>query len=150
MTEYVALSAGYLWIKAAHLIAMVCWFAGLFYLPRLFVYHQAAADSIGRERFAVMESRLFRIIMNPAMIATLVFGIWALVETWQVYRTAAWLWTKVALVILLVGYHHYCIRIMRTLAAGNQAPGEKFLRLFNEIPTAVLIAVIVLAVVKPF
>ncbi len=150
MTDYVAFSTGYLWIKAAHVIAMVCWFAGLFYLPRLFIYHRAATDTPSRERFAVMESRLYRIIMNPAMIATLAFGIWALVETWQLYGTAAWLWTKVALVVLLVGYHHYCIRIMRTLAAGDEAPGDRFLRLFNEIPTAVLIIVIVLAVVKPF
>ena len=149
MTDYIALSAGYPWIKAAHLIAMVCWFAGLLYLPRLFIYHRAATDTVSRDRFAVMESRLYRIIMNPAMIATLVFGIWALVETWHVYRAAAWLWVKIALVILLIGHHHYCMRIMRTLAAGNPAHGDRFLRLFNEIPTAALIIVIVLAVVKP-
>ncbi len=150
MTEYSVVSAAYPWIKAAHLIAMVCWFAGLFYLPRLFVYHRAATDAVSRERFALMESRLYRIIMNPAMIATLVFGIWALVETWQVYGSAAWLWIKVALVVLLIGYHHYCARIMRTLAAADSAPGDRFLRLFNEIPTAALIVVTVLAVVKPF
>ena len=150
MTEYVAFSAAYPWIKAAHLIAMVCWFAGLFYLPRLFVYHSDATDAAGRERFAVMESRLYRIIMNPAMIATLLFGIWALVETWQAYGAAAWLWTKIALVVLLIGYHHYCLRIMRNLAGGIPVPGDRFLRLFNEIPTAVLILVTVLAVVKPF
>lgn len=150
MTDYIAVSTGYLWIKAAHLIAMVCWFAGLFYLPRLFVYHRAATDTVSRERFLVMESRLYRIIMNPAMIATLAFGIWALVETWQAYRGAAWLWTKVGLVVLLIGYHHYCLKIMRTLAAGKPAPGDRFLRLFNEVPTAALIVVIVLAVVKPF
>ena len=150
MTGYATISTGYLWIKAAHVIAMVCWFAGLFYLPRLFIYHRAATDTVSRERFAVMESRLYRIIMNPAMIATLVFGIWALVETWQAHRAAAWLWTKIALVILLIGYHHYCMRIMRTLAAGNPAHGDRFLRVFNEIPTAALIIVIVLAVVKPF
>lgn len=150
MTEYLAFSAGYAWIKAAHLIAMVCWFAGLFYLPRLFVYHRAATDTVSRERFALMESRLYRIIMNPAMIATLAFGIWALVETWQAYGTAAWLWVKVMLVVLLIGHHHYCLRIMRNLAAGKPAPGDRFLRLFNEFPTAVLIIVTVLAVVKPF
>ena len=150
MTEYIALSAGYPWIKAAHLIAMVCWFAGLFYLPRLFVYHRAATDAPSRERFEVMESRLYRVIMNPAMIATLAFGIWALVETWQVYGAAAWLWTKVFLVVLLMGHHHYCARIMRGLAAGEPVHGERFLRLFNEFPTLILIAVTVLAVVKPF
>ena len=148
--EYIGAPAGYLWIKAAHLIAMVCWFAGLFYLPRLFIYHRAATDAVSRERFAVMESRLYRIIMNPAMIATLAFGIWALVQTWQAYGAAAWLWTKVVLTVLLIGHHHYCRRIMRTLAAGDPAPGDRFLRVFNEIPTAILIVVVVLAVVKPF
>ena len=149
MTQH-AVAAGYLWIKSGHIIAMVCWFAGLFYLPRLFIYHQAATDTVSRERFALMETRLYRIIMNPAMIATLAFGIWALAETWQAYRSAAWLWAKVALVVLLLGYHHYCLRIMRTLAAGTPAHGDRFLRLFNEIPTLALLVIIVLAVVKPF
>ena len=150
MTEFVAFSTAYLWIKAAHVIGMVCWFAGLFYLPRLFVYHRAATDEISRERFQVMESKLYRIIMNPAMIATLVFGIWALVDTWLIYGAAGWLWTKIALVVLLIGYHHYCARIMRRLAAGDFAHSERFLRMFNEIPTVLLIVVVVLAVVKPF
>ena len=151
MSDYfMALSAGYPWIKAAHVIGMVCWFAGLFYLPRLFIYHRAATDTVSRERFEVMEARLYRIIMNPAMIVTLVFGIWALVETWLIYGAAGWVWTKIALVVLLIGYHHYCARIMRSLAAGNSAHGDSFLRKFNEVPTVVLILVVVLAVVKPF
>ena len=140
----------YLWIKAAHIIAMVCWFAGLFYLPRLFVYHHAATDASGRERLATMESKLYRIIMNPAMIATLLFGIWALVETWNSYAAAGWLWTKIALVVVLIGYHHYCARIMRSLLADEFARSDKFLRLFNEVPTLLLILTVVLAVVKPF
>ena len=147
---FVALSAGYPWIKAAHVIGMVCWFAGLFYLPRLFIYHRAATDAVSRERFEAMEARLYRIIMNPAMIATLVFGIWAFVETWDVYGAAGWIWAKIALVVLLIGYHHYCLRIMRSLAAGNSAHGDKFLRIFNEMPTVVLVLTVILAVVKPF
>ena len=138
---------GYLWIKAAHIISMVCWFAGLFYLPRLFVYHNAATDTIGRQRFAAMEAKLYRLIMNPAMIATLLFGIWALVATWDTYRNAGWLWTKVALVLALIGFHHYCARIMRALVAENLSHSDKFLRIFNEVPTILLILMVALAVV---
>ncbi len=140
----------YLWINAAHIIAMVCWFAGLFYLPRLFIYHRAATDRASRERFVTMETKLYRIIMNPAMGATLLFGVWALVMAWDSHGNAGWLWTKIALVVMLIGFHHYCARIMRSLATGNLPHSEKFLRIFNEIPTILLIFVVVLAVVKPF
>lgn len=150
MVEAVNFGTGYLWVKAAHTVAFVCWFAGLFYLPRLFVYHRAAADDVSRDRFVVMESRLYRIIMNPAMIATLVFGIWALVDSWHIHRSAGWIWAKSGLVVVLIGYHHYCLRIMRSLAAGESPHGDRFLRVFNEIPTLALILVVVLAVVKPF
>ncbi len=140
----------YLWVKAAHVIAMVCWFAGLFYLPRLFVYHLGAEDEVSRNRFVVMESKLYRIIMNPSMIATLALGIWALVETWAIYSGALWLWMKIALVSGLIGHHHYCRRIMRALANGESPGSERFLRLFNEIPTLALVAIVILVVVKPF
>jgi len=140
----------YLWIKAAHIIGMVCWFAGLFYLPRLFVYHRTAADRVSCERFEVMELKLYRIIMNPSMLITLVFGIWALVHMWPVFGGALWLWLKVALVLLLIGYHHTCRRIMRSLAAGELSHSERFLRVFNEFPALILILVVVLATVKPF
>lgn len=140
----------HLWIKAAHIIAAVCWFAGLFYLPRLFVYHVSARDQVGRERFVVMESKLYRIIMNPAMMATLVFGFWALALTWSAYGASPWLWLKVALVFGLVGYQHYCRRIMRGLASGENPHSERFLRLFNEAPTLALALIVVLAVVRPF
>ena len=141
---------GILWIKAIHIIAAVCWFAGLFYLPRLFVYHAGADDKIGRDRFAVMEAKLYRIIMTPAMLATLLFGLCSLALTWDAYGRSPWLWLKVALVIGLVGYQHYCRRIMRGLAAGESPKSERFLRLFNEAPTLALVLIVVLAVVKPF
>jgi len=139
-----------LWTKAAHLIAMVCWFAGLFYLPRLFIYHSVADDAPSRERFEVMETKLYRVIMNPAMIATLAFGIWLLIETWSLHAASLWLWIKVALIVGLVGHHHFCRRIMRALAAGKEPGSERFLRLFNEVPSIALVLIVILAVFKPF
>ncbi len=140
----------YLWIKALHVIGMVCWFAGLFYLPRLLVYHASATDTVSRERFHVMESKLYRIIMNPAMIVTLLFGIWAFAETWTVYSGTAWIWVKIAGVVALLGYHHYCGRLIRLLQTGANPHSEKFLRIFNEIPAPLLILIVILVVVKPF
>ena len=140
----------YLWIKALHVIGMVCWFAGLFYLPRLLVYHASATDAVSRERFQVMESKLYRIIMNPAMIVTLLFGIWAFAETWTVYSGTAWIWVKIAGVVALLGYHHYCGRLIRLLQTGANRHSEKFLRIFNEIPALLLILIVILVVVKPF
>ena len=95
----------YLWLKAFHIIAMVCWFAGIFYLPRLFVYHSMAIDQNTKDTFKVMEAKLMRVIMNPSMIVTLVFGVWLLVETWQAYSGQVWIWLKIVLVLMLVGYH---------------------------------------------
>lgn len=140
----------YLWLKAFHIIAVICWFAGIFYLPRLFIYHSAAYDDVSRERFQVMESKLYRVIMNPSMIVTLVLGIWMVVERWQAYQTHAWLWIKIALVVVLVGYHHYCLKIMKSLAAGQNPHSDKFLRIFNEIPVLLLIPIVILVVFKPF
>ena len=139
-----------LWTKAAHLIAMVCWFAGLFYLPRLFIYHATATDAPSRERFEIMEAKLYRIIMNPAMIATLVFGVWLLIETWSAHAASLWLWIKVVLNVGLVGHPHVCRRIMRMLAAGKPPGSDRFLRLFNEVPTIALVLIVILAVIKPF
>ena len=140
----------YLWLKTFHIIAVICWFAGIFYLPRLFIYHSAAHDDVSRERFQTMESKLYRVIMNPSMIVTLVLGIWMVVERWQAYQTHAWLWIKIALVVVLVGYHHYCLKIMKTLATGQNPHSDKFLRIFNEIPVLLLIPIVILVVFKPF
>lgn len=140
----------YPWLMAFHIIALVAWFAGLFYLPRLFVYHASAEDAVSRERFIVMESKLYRVIMRPAMIATLVFGVWLLVLAWPAFAASVWLWLKLAGVVALLGYHHYCGRLIRAFAAEKNTHSEKFLRAFNEIPTVLLIAIVVLVVVKPF
>lgn len=140
----------YLWLKAFHIIFVVTWFAGLFYMPRLFVYHCSTTDQEGRERFKVMQRKLYRVIMNPSMVLTLVFGIWLFVESWQAYSTQVWIWIKVALVVALIGYHHYCLKIMKAFAADRQLHSEKFLRIFNEVPALVLIVAVILVVVKPF
>lgn len=98
----------YLWVKALHVISMVCWFAALFYLPRLFVYHSMSEDTVSRERFMVMERKLYRGIMTPAMIATLVFGGWLISFDVSGYFSQGWMHAKLALVFLLTGYHHVC------------------------------------------
>jgi protoporphyrinogen IX oxidase len=143
------MSSLYLWVKAFHIVAVVTWFAGLFYLPRLFVYHVGATDTPGRERFKVMEEKLYRIIMRPSMIATLVFGITMLALRPGLLMDA-WLWLKLLGVVALLGYHHYCGRLIKAFAAEESPHGESFYRLFNEIPVVFLLAIVILVVVKPF
>lgn len=136
-----------LWIKAFHVIFMVTWFAGLFYLPRLFVYHADASDEAGRQRFVVMERRLFK-LMTIGMIATIGFGVWLMVGWWL--PPPHWLEAKLALVVLLIGYHHYCGKLIRDFAAGRNTKNARFYRIFNELPAFFLIAIVLLAFVKPF
>jgi protoporphyrinogen IX oxidase len=140
----------YLWLKAFHIIAVVTWFAAIFYLPRLFVYHATAADAISQARFKVMEDKLYRIIMRPSMIATLVFGISLLAMGWSAYAPTIWLWLKLFGVVALLGYHHYCGRIIRAFAGDQNPHSERFFRIFNEVPAVLLIVIVVLVVVKPF
>ncbi len=140
----------YLWLKAFHIIAVICWFAGIFYLPRLFVYHSTAQDPIGKERFKTMEQKLYRIIMNPAMLITLILGFWMLFERWQAYSTHIWIWLKLFLVVLLIGFHHYCLKIIKAFDEDRVLHSEKFFRIFNEIPVLILIPLVILVVVKPF
>ena len=139
----------YLWIKDLHLISVVTWFAALFYLPRLFVYHAMAEDEISRERFKVMERKLYRGIMTPSMIAVLVFGGWMLKESPDLIKTG-WMQAKLALVFLLIGYHHVCLAYLKKFARDENSKSHVFYRWFNEAPVLILIAVICLAVVKPF
>jgi len=139
----------YLWLKALHIISMVCWFAGLFYLPRLFVYHSMSEDAVSRERFCVMERKLYRGIMLPAMVATLIFGI-GLVSIVTGYLSQGWLHAKLTLVFLLIGYHHVCGAQVKRFARGENGRSHVFYRWFNEIPVLILLAIVILVVVKPF
>ena len=140
----------YLWLKALHIVAVVCWFAGIFYLPRLFVYHAMATDQTTRDTFKVMEAKLMRVIMNPSMIVTLVLGVWMFIETWQAYSGQIWIWLKIFFVILLVGYHHMCQRLIKQFATDSVTRSDKFFRVFNEIPVLALLIIVILVVVKPF
>ena len=136
--------------KAFHIIAVVTWFAALFYLPRLFVYHAMAEDRISIERFKVMERRLYRGIMTPSMVVAVLLGLWLLWENWGYYRQEGWMHAKLALAVLLIGYHHMCLAFMKKFAADANARSHVFYRWFNEVPVLFLIAMVVLAVVRPF
>lgn len=138
-----------LWVKAFHIIAVVTWFAGLFYLPRLFVYHAMAEDSTSRERFKIMERKLYRGIMTPSMIATLVLGLWLLYLN-PAWMKMGWMHAKLTLVVLLVGYHHMCLAYMKKFAADANTKSHVFYRWFNEVPVLFLLAIVILVVVKPF
>jgi putative membrane protein len=136
-----------LWIKALHVIFVVSWFAGLFYLPRLFVYHSQATDGVSRERFKVMERKLYRGIMTPAMVLTLASGLWM----WLAYGySGGWLHAKVALVALLVAYHFWMRKYLGDFARDANTHSHVFYRWVNEAPTLLLIAIVILVVVKPF
>ncbi len=140
-----------LWLKALHLIFMVTWFAGLFYLPRLYVYHAMSDDEISNERFKVMERKLFYGIMTPGMIITFVFGIWMLMDyAWAMYSTMGWLHVKLALLIGLVIYHYYCYRYLLDFKFDRNTRSHIFYRWFNEVPVLFLVLIVILAVVKPF
>lgn len=142
----------YLWLKAFHIIAVVCWFAALFYLPRLFVYHSMAEDKVSRERFKTMERKLYRGIANPSMMATIALGI-AIIFTPQGsanISVGGWFHAKLALVVLLVVYHMLCKKHMRELAEDRCEKSHVYFRWFNEAPVVALIAIVILVVVKPF
>ncbi len=138
-----------LYVKAFHIVAVVCWFAGIFYLPRLFVYHSMSRHEPTRNQFRVMERALFRIIMTPAAVATAVFGLWLVALDWNFYRASIWFWFKIGLVIALYGYHFYCWHLLRKFASDEDVHEHTFYRWFNEIPVVVLIAITILVVVKP-
>ncbi len=139
----------YLWLKALHIVAIVCWFAGLFYLPRLFVYHAMSEDAISRERFQVMERKLYRGIMIPSMVATLAFGI-GMIALNPALFSGGWLHAKLALVVLLIGYHHMCGSQLKRFARDENTRSHVFYRWFNEFPVLLLLAIVILVVIKPF
>ena len=139
----------YDWLKAFHIIAVIAWMAGMFYLPRLFVYHcEAEPGSKQSETFKVMERRLLKAIVNPAMIVVWILGLWLAWEGgW--YRSG-WLQSKVALVLVMSGVHGMFVRWVRDFANDRNHHSQAFYRIMNEIPTLLLIAIVILAVVKPF
>jgi len=144
----------YLWLKAFHIIFIVTWFAGIFYLPRLFVYHSQTSDPVTRTLFETMERKLYRIIMMPSLIATLLLGSVLMVDRWSVLSDTAWIWLKLVAVGLLISYHFYSGFLIHRLAVATSPKehphSERFFRLFNEIPALLLIIIVLLAVTKPF
>lgn len=139
-----------LWVKAFHIIAIVCWFAGLFYLPRLYVYHAQADDQLSRDRFKVMERKLYRGITTPSMVATLLLGLWLMSFDPGYFMSQGWIHAKLTLVLILVGYHIYCGRLLAQFRDDRNTHGHVFYRWFNEFPVLILVGVVVLAIVKPF
>ncbi|MEE4175032.1 MAG: CopD family protein [Xanthomonadales bacterium] len=138
-----------LWLKAFHIIFMVTWFAGLFYLPRIFVYHAMAEDETTRETFKVMERKLL-IMTHLGGALTWIFGL-ALILTWpRVYLSMGWLHAKLALVLVLVAYHVWCWRLVRVFARDGNRRDHVWYRWFNEVPVLFLIAIVLLAILKPF
>jgi putative membrane protein len=139
----------YHWLKALHVIAVIAWMAGMLYLPRLFVYHcEADVGSIQSETFKVMERRLLKAIINPAMIATWMLGLWL---AWQGgFLGAHWFHAKLALVLGMSGVHGMLSRYVRDFAADRRRKSQKFFRIINEVPTALMILIVILAIVKPF
>lgn len=136
----------FLWIKAFHIISVVTWFAGLFYLPRLYVYHAMADDALGIERFKVMERKLFYGIMTPSAVLAAALGIWL----WLAYDfSGTWLHIKLLLVLLPIAYHIYRGKLLRDFKQDRNRHGHVYYRWLNELPVLILIATVVLVVVKP-
>jgi putative membrane protein len=139
-----------LWIKALHIIAVICWFSGIFYLPRLFVYHAMAEDDTSKERFIIMERKLLRGIMNPAAIASVIFGLILMWMNWLAYQGQGWLHAKISLVLLLIVYHFMCYRLWVDFSQGKNRHGHVYYRWFNEAPVLLLVGIVILVVLKPF
>ena len=140
---------GYLWLKALHIISVIAWMAGMLYLPRLMVYHTGVAvGSEASETFKVMERRLLKAIINPAMIATWVFGLWL---AWRGgFFVDGWLHAKIALVLVMSGFHGFLSRQVWAFAADANTRSTRFYRIANEVPTALMVAIVLLVVLKPF
>ncbi len=139
------------WVIALHIIFVICWFAGLFYLPRLFVYHAQTTDELSHARFKIMERKLFFGIMMPSAILTLITGVWLLYAyAWQAYETTWWLKLKLICVLLLFIFQGFCWKYLRDFNSDRNIHSHKFYRWFNEIPTVLLFIIVILVVVKPF
>ena len=139
-----------LYVKALHVIFMVTWFAGLFYLPRLFVHHAMTTDAATKERFKIMERKL-AVMMDIGATLTMIFGFWLLFSYgWSQYHKAGWLHVKLTLVFLLVVYHVWCRLIVRDFRNDQNKHSHKWYRVFNEMPTIMLIVIVIMVVVRPF
>ncbi len=140
----------FLWLKAFHIIAVITWMAGIFYLPRLFVYHAASEDSVSIERFKVMERKLYRGIMNPSMMVAVALGIWMIALNADYYLSQGWMHAKLTLAVLMIGYHIYCGRLLRRFRDDRNERSHVFYRWFNEVPVFLLLGIVILVVVRPF
>ncbi len=140
----------YLWLKVVHLVFLISWMAGIFYLPRLFVYHANSNDSISKDRFVVMERKLYRGIMMPAMILTLLSGFGMLYLSNWILLSMPWMHAKLALVLALVAYHFVCNHYRLKFAAEQNKRSHIFYRWFNEVPVLLLIGIVIMIVIKPF
>lgn len=140
-----------MWLKAFHLIFMVTWFAGLFYLPRLFVYHVMSSDVVSIERFKIMERKLYFGIMTPGMVLTLLFGGGMLWDyAWEAYGSSGWLHLKLTLIVLLVAYHVMCGKWLLDFKHDRNVHSHIYFRWMNEVPVVFLFAIVLLATIKPF
>lgn len=139
-----------LWVKSLHIIFMVTWFSGLFYLPRLFVYHALATDETSITRFKIMERKLYFGILAPGAIFTLIFGIWLASYQWQAYFKMMWFHYKLTFVLILIGYHLYLGYLLKKFKYDRNTHSPLFYRILNEIPVVLLAAIVILVVVKPF
>lgn len=133
-----------------HIVFVVTWFAALFYLPRLFVYHAEASDSISIERFKIMERRLYKGILLPSSLLALLFGLVLVFLNWQAYVDTIWFWIKVVLILALFGYQGMASKFRKSFANDANTKSEKYFRIFNELPVLILIAVVFLVILKPF
>jgi len=138
-----------LWLKALHVISIVCWFAGLFYLPRLFVYHALATDQATRDHLKIMERKLYR-FTSPFALFVFVFGVAMVVQNPDYYLHARWLHIKLLLVFFLYGYHGHCGKLLKQFACDDIRHSHVYYRWFNEVPALLLFAIVILAVVKPW
>lgn len=137
------------WIKALHIIFVITWFAGLFYLPRLFVHHTLSDDSAFNERFKIMERKLYR-FTTPSMALTIVLGCLLIASNWSAYASSGWFYAKLTLIVFLIVYHIWCGKIVKTFANDSNTKSHVWYRWFNEAPVIALFAIVILVVVKPF
>ncbi|MEK9922082.1 MAG: protoporphyrinogen oxidase HemJ [Rhodospirillales bacterium] len=149
MSEF--LVGSYPWFKAIHIIAVMSWMAGLLYLPRLFVYHvEVELNSTEDRRFQIMERRLLRAIMNPAMVVSYIFGILLILTPGIVDWSSAWIWLKILAILVLTGCHHAMGKWRKDLAEGTNQKSQRYFRVANEVPTISMIIIVIMVVVKPF